>query len=61
MSLMVSRTVCARSTSALLVTSPAMTASPVLTIVSQATRDAESWASMASRTASEIWSAILSG
>ncbi len=49
------------STQALVVTSPAMIATPVLTSVSQATRALGSWARMASSTASEIWSAILSG
>src|SRR5258708_22276296 len=43
------------------VISPATTAIPVVTRVSQATRAAGSLAMMASRTASEIWSAILSG
>src|SRR4051812_36981948 len=38
-----------------------MTATPVVTIVSQATRDDGSSVSMASSTASEIWSATLSG
>src|SRR6185503_5952710 len=38
-----------------------MTASPVVTRVSQATRPMGSCARMASRTESEIWSAILSG
>src|SRR5512132_4553389 len=38
-----------------------MTAKPVVTRVSQATRPVASCARMASRTASEIWSAILSG
>src|SRR5262245_56826466 len=41
--------------------SPPTIASPVVTNVSQATRLCGSSASMASRTASEIWSAILSG
>src|SRR5256885_17069172 len=36
-------------------------ASPVVTAVSQATRPSGSFAMMASRIASEIWSAILSG
>src|SRR5271169_6319430 len=36
-------------------------ASPVVTRVSQATRPIESCAKTASKTASEIWSAILSG
>src|SRR3989449_5250891 len=43
------------------VISPATTAMPVVTSVSHATRAAGSLAMMASRTASEIWSAILSG
>src|SRR5438552_5595809 len=41
--------------------SPATTAMPVVTSVSHATRAAGSLAMIASRTASEIWSAILSG
>src|SRR5215469_4666928 len=45
----------------LLVISPAMTIVPVVSRVSQATRDSGSPASAASTTASEIWSAILSG
>ncbi len=49
------------STQALVVTSPATIAAPVFTRVSQATRARLSCARMASRTASEIWSAILSG
>src|SRR3989442_6414319 len=43
------------------VISPATTAIPVVTRVSNATRAAGSLARIASRTASEIWSAILSG
>ena len=43
------------------VTSPATIATPVLTRVSQATRACLSSVRMASRTASEIWSASLSG
>src|SRR5437867_13053674 len=43
------------------VISPATTAMPVVTSVSHATRAAGSLAMIASRTASEIWSAILSG
>src|SRR5690606_37190741 len=50
-----------RSIQADVVISPATIATPVLTMVSQATRAPLSWARMASRTASEIWSAILSG
>src|SRR5215210_8127626 len=38
-----------------------MIASPVVTSVSHATRPTGSWARMASRMESEIWSAILSG
>ena len=41
--------------------SPATMQSPVVTMVSQATRASGSWARMASRMESEIWSAILSG
>ena len=43
------------------VISPATTTSPVVISVSQATRLSGSSASTASRTASEIWSATLSG
>ncbi len=43
------------------VISPATIAMPVVTSVSHATRAAGSLAMIASRTASEIWSAILSG
>src|SRR5207248_6380109 len=43
------------------VSSPATTIRPVVISVSQATRLCGSFASAASRTASEIWSAILSG
>src|SRR3546814_12035439 len=50
-----------RSLQALAVISPATIAKPVLTIVSQATRARLPWARLASRTASEIWSALLSG
>src|SRR5215475_12640775 len=49
------------TTWARVVISPATTTRPVVTRVSQATREFESWASSASRTASEIWSHILSG
>src|SRR5215471_70989 len=45
----------------LLVISPATTMVPVVSKVSQATRDSGSPARAASTTASEIWSAILSG
>jgi hypothetical protein len=41
--------------------SPATITSPVVTKVSQATRPSGSTARIASRTASEIWSASLSG
>ena len=58
---MVLRTTFCKSTHASVVTSPATTAMPVVTMVSQATRLFESWASMASKMPSEIWSAILSG
>ena len=61
MSRMVSRTICGMSTQAVVVISPAITAMPVVTSVSQATRAAVSWVRMASSTASEIWSATLSG
>src|SRR5215467_2537728 len=43
------------------VISPATTASPVVTSVSHATRPCGSWLITSSSTASEIWSAILSG
>src|SRR5208337_3598398 len=46
---------------AVVVISPAIMAKPVVTRVSQATRAYLSWARMASRIASEIWSATLSG
>src|SRR5471032_2964188 len=58
---MVSRTSAGRCTYASVVISPKIVASPVVTIVSHATRDAGSFASSASTTASEIWSATLSG
>ena len=61
MSRMVSRTMFGMSTQAVVVISPAITAMPVVTNVSQATRAAVSWVRMASSTASEIWSATLSG
>src|ERR1700687_5430063 len=57
----VPRTTCWKSTYALVVISPAMTTRPVAVKVSQATRLDESSARQASRMASEIWSAILSG
>ena len=44
-----------------MVTSPATWTRPVVTIVSTATRLWGSWASIASRIESEIWSQILSG
>src|SRR5579884_3169557 len=49
------------STYVLVVISPATTTSPVVISVSQATRPSGSSARTASRTESEIWSAILSG
>ena len=55
------RTSGAISTCARVVISPATTTRPVVTRVSQATREVGSCASIASRTASEIWSHILSG
>ena len=57
----VRRTSASRSTQAEVVISPAMMAQPVLTSVSQATRAFLSFARIASSTASEIWSATLSG
>jgi len=61
MSTITERTSASRSTQALVVTSPATIATPVLTRVSQATRAPGSRANRASSTASEIWSATLSG
>src|SRR5450759_63318 len=61
MSRMTLRVSASKSIQALVVTSPATIATPVLTIVSQATRARLSCARIASRTASEIWSAPLSG
>src|SRR5436189_1210666 len=58
---MVSRAILGTSTYALVVSSPDTTTRPVFTRVSQATRLSGSSASTASRTPSEIWSAILSG
>src|ERR1700722_16488126 len=55
------RTMASTSTHALVVTSPATITTPVLTSVSQATRPFGSAARMAPSTASEIWSATLSG
>ena len=49
------------STYALVEISPATTTRPVVSSVSQATRPWGSSSKMASRMASEIWSAILSG
>src|SRR6266487_3097 len=57
---MVPRTMSGMWTYVEVVISPATTAMPVVTSVSQATRAAGSLAMIASRTASEIWSAILS-
>jgi hypothetical protein len=57
----VSRAIFGISTYVSVVISPATTTSPVVTMVSQATRPYGSLVKMASRTASEIWSAILSG
>src|ERR1700733_3243804 len=50
-----------KSTYALVVISPAMTTRPVAVKVSHATRLKGSCARQASRIASEIWSAVLSG
>src|SRR5215213_5476051 len=58
---MVVRTTSGRWTYAFVVISPAITARPVVTSVSQATRDAGSSARRASSTASEMASATLSG
>src|ERR671920_2140502 len=58
---MVSRTMRGMSTYREVVTSPATCTSPVVTIVSTATRLAGSFASIASRMESLIWSQILSG
>src|SRR3984957_12421191 len=55
------RTMASTSTHALVVTSPATITTPVLTSVSQATRPFGSAATIGTRTASEIWSATLSG
>src|SRR3954462_6815922 len=57
----VSRTRREMSTYALVEISPATTTRPVVSKVSHATRPVGSSAMMASRTASETWSAILSG
>src|SRR5262245_45823237 len=58
---MVLRAMCWKSTSALVVISPASTTRLSFTSVSAATRERGSWARIASSTASEIWSATLSG
>src|SRR5206468_6941791 len=58
---MVPRTMSGMWTYVVVVISPATTAIPVVTSVSQATRAVGSLPMMASSTASEIWSAILSG
>src|SRR3954469_6328555 len=58
---MTSRTSSGMSTHVLVLTSPEMWTWPVVIIVSTATRLCGSSLSMASRTASLIWSAILSG
>ena len=58
---MVCRTTTGMSTQAVVVISPATTAIPVLTMVSQATRAEGSFSRIPSRMASEIWSQILSG
>ena len=61
MSSTVLRTSASTSTQARVVTSPATMTTPVLTSVSQATRPRSSSLRIASSTASEIWSATLSG
>src|ERR1700684_2655568 len=61
MSSTVLRTRASTSTQALVVTSPATMTTPVLTRVSQATRPRGAAVMIASSTASEIWSATLSG
>src|SRR6185503_8985971 len=61
MSAIVSRTIERTSTYVSVVISPATTTRPVVTSVSQATRPSASSVRTASRTASEIWSATLSG
>src|SRR6478735_3856604 len=61
MSAIVSRTIARTSTYVSVVISPATTTRPVVTSVSQATRPSASSFRTASRTASEIWSATLSG
>ena len=61
MSQITRRAIAAKSSTALVVISPASTTSPVVSSVSTATRDPGSSASAASTIASEIWSASLSG
>ena len=61
MSLMTPRTRSSRSIHDVVLISPETMATPVFTIVSQATRAYLSSLMIASSTASEIWSAILSG
>src|SRR6266699_402590 len=61
MDVIVPRTMSGMWTYVEVVISPATTAIPVFTSVSHATRAVGSLARMASRIASEIWSAILSG
>src|SRR5438876_730005 len=58
---MVSRTIFGRSTYVSVLISPATRTRPVVSSVSQATRPSGSSARIASSTASEIWSASLSG
>src|SRR5262245_39627007 len=55
------RVIASMSTHAVVVISPATIATPVFTSVSHATRARLSCARIASSTASEIWSATLSG
>ncbi len=57
----VSRTTLGTSTYVLVLISPATKTTPVVTSVSQATRPSGSSARIESRTASETWSASLSG
>ncbi len=61
MFLITSRVIWWKSTTALVVISPASTTRPVLHSVSAPTRENLSCASSASSTASEIWSETLSG
>ena len=61
MSRTVLRTSLGMSTYVVVVISPATSTKPVVSSVSQATRLSGSSVSRASRTESEIWSAILSG